>query len=145
MVSSAIINVLGPRPRKPVKPRRPKRSFTKTDIVWTSEEEDIMLADVLHLIPSDTRADKVRVSVEKNPTNGYPTVSISYDYESINTQFAEQMREYEDRLNAYNSEYAEWEIKDAEWNQLKAKIEDELLDLKKSIKNVFSNHFKDAI
>lgn len=145
MVSSAIINALGPRPRKPVRPRRPKKSFTKSDVVWTSEEEDIVLADVLHLIPSDTRADKVRISVEKNPTNGYPIVSISYDYESINTQFTEQLHEYEERLAAYNVEFAEWEIKDAEWNDLKLKIEDELLDLKKSIKNVFSNHFKDAI
>lgn len=105
----------GMRPRRPAKPRKPRETFWRTESVWTSEDEDILLADLLHLIPSDVKAHRVRISVERNPTNGYPHVIITFNHEIPNTKFADQTRDFEHRMHRYEQELSRWKIRDAEW------------------------------
>ena len=105
----------GPRPRRPPRPRKPRATFWRSESIWTSEDDDILLADLLHLIPSDVQAQRVRNSVQKNPLNGYPHTIITYNHEILNTKFDEQMLDYESRIARYSDDLIRWQARDSEW------------------------------
>lgn len=130
----------GTRPRRPPKPRRPRKTFWRTESVWSSEDDDILLADLLHLIPSDVKAHRIRVSVERNAVNGYPHVTITYNHEIPNTRFVEQLRDYEERMQRYDHELSRWRVRDAEWIASMATYELHVADLAGRIAQAFDEN-----
>lgn len=139
------VSVLPKRPKKPTRPRPPREVFRRFETVWSSEEEDILLADLLHLIPSDVKAQNVRINVEKNPVNGYPYVTVTYEHDIINTRYSEQLRDYDERLKRYESDIAEWLEKDALWLLSKHAQDDELAQLRNVVETAYNDHMKDVI
>lgn len=122
------------KPRKPACPRRPKPVFRKTETVWTSDDEDILIADLLHLIPSNIRAEDIRISVDKGSTT---RVVVTYDYEIINTKFEQQLADYNDRVLLYKKELAVWQQKNDEWMNKQLDQQEQIKILKIEIEKLY--------
>lgn len=110
------------RPKMPVKPRRPKEVFKRHEVIWTSHDGDISLADVLHLIPSGIPAEKIFIRIDD-------VVSISYEHDVVNTKFIDQQKDYDLRVAQYEIEYARWMKEDAEWLEHSTYSESNVLSL----------------
>lgn len=131
------LNRLPPRPRRPVRPRRPRETFRRTECVWSSEDDDILLSDVLLLIPTGIRADDIRICVERNAQTGYTLVTVTYDHDIPNTRFQDQLRDYEERMRRYEIELPEWSRRNAEWLLLKQQHDSEIQQLSDQIAEAF--------
>ncbi len=118
------IGFIQERPKKPVEPRKPKNVFTRTESVWSSNDNDILLSDILHLIPSGVSAEKIFIRVEKEL--GVFHTSISYEYDVPNTKFFEQLKDFEKKFAQYQLEYEKWLIEDAEWQNKTAYTEEKI-------------------
>ena len=127
----------GPRPRRPPCPRMPRVELKRLVRVWCSEDGDVMLADVLSLIPCDVRAGDVMLSVDRNDANGYPHVSIIYEHCVANPRYDEQMHEYEERMASYVVEMARWQLLDETWQRRKKEYDAHVVDACRLLDDAF--------
>lgn len=129
----------GAKPKKPSRPRKPKMVVIRTDEVWSSEQSDCTLADILNIIPNGVPADSIYISVEKY-SNDKTVTTISYDREFPNTKYAEQLEEYEKKLKKHEKALKRWETRCKEWEEKKAAYDEYAKEIQRAIEDALSQH-----
>jgi hypothetical protein len=130
--------MLSKRPKRPTRPRAPRKFLKKTDIAWMSEDGDILLSDLLLLIPPHIRADSVRIIVRYDDV-GKQHVGVVYDLEVPNTRFAEQQTVYERKLAKFELELSIWQERDREWQAERERAWDEMARLTRTIEQTIDD------
>lgn len=129
----------GDKPKRPSTPRKPKLVSLVTEEVWSSENSDCSLSEILGMIPPEVAADSIHINVERNP-NGYLYTRISYNIEMPNTRYSEQLVEYEKRMMKNARDLKKWERMCAEWEQRLVQHYESVKKMQEYIIHEFEQH-----
>lgn len=105
-----------PRPVKPIKPRRPSLTRLKKEFIWTSDEINLCLSDVISRIPKNVSLSDVRFIKSNNCTK------LCYEVVVPNKFYDIQFAEYQIKLQAYELEIKKWQLELIEWLEYQTEV-----------------------